>query len=94
MTGVRGTTRWAHGIVSKKIINMDSGDGRHVLCSWDTCEDDGYELYKVRVNTGAEGYETRYMNYVFCSERHKQYWLANCTPGSNNNLPPGFRTRR
>jgi len=91
---VRGTTRWAHGIVQKKVINMDSGDGRHVLCSWDTCELDGYELYKVRVNTAENGYEERIMNYIFCSERHKQYWLANTRPGSNNNLPAGFRTRR
>ena len=91
---VRGTTAHRHAVIQKKIINLDSGDGRHILCSWDTCELDGYELYKVRVNDSKDPSHPRYMNYVFCSERHKQYWLANCTPGSNNNLPPGFRNRR
>ncbi len=88
---VRGTTAWNHARLMRKIINHDSGTGRHIICSWDTCENDGFELYKVRVNTAQEGYEKRYMHYVFCSERHKQYWLENVRPGSNNNLPPGLR---
>jgi hypothetical protein len=88
---IRDTTQYRHAIIQRKIINHDSGTGRHILCSWDTCENDGYELYKVRVNTANEGFEVRYMNYVFCSERHKQYWLANIRPGSNNNLPPGYK---
>jgi len=88
---IRDTTAYRHAIIQKKIINLDSGDGRHVMCSWDTCESDGFELYKIRVNTAAPGAEPRHMNYVFCSERHKQYWLNNVRPGSNNNLPPGYR---
>lgn len=88
---VRGTTAHNHAIIAKKVINHDSGTGRHIICSWDTCENDGFELYKVRVNTAADGYEARYMHYVFCCERHKQYWLNNCRPGNNNNLPPGYR---
>lgn len=88
---VRGTTAHRHAVIQKKVINRDSGDGRHIICAWDTCELDGYELYKIRVNTAEDGYEVRYMHYVFCSERHKQYWLANCRPGSNNNLPPGYK---
>lgn len=35
--------------------------------------------------------DERYMNYVFCSERHKMYWLNTLHPGSNNCLPPGWR---
>jgi hypothetical protein len=91
---VRGTTRWQHAITQKKIINHDSGDGRHIMCAWDTCERDAFETYKVRVKTHADGRggaDIRYMNYTFCSERHKQYWLANIRPGSNNCLPPGFK---
>jgi hypothetical protein len=88
---VRGTTAHRHAVIQKKVINLDSGDGRHVICAWDTCELEAYELYKVRVNTAADGAQPRYMNYPFCSERHKQYWLANCRPGSNNNLPPGYK---
>lgn len=87
---VRDTTAWRHAITEKKVINHDRG-GTHVMCAWDTCEKDSFENNKVRVNTAADGAEPRYMNYTFCSERHKQYWLANIRPGSNNNLPPGFK---
>jgi hypothetical protein len=69
---VRGTT---HAIIQKKIINNDSGDGRKIICAWDTCTNDGYELYKTRVNTAAAGYGAHYVQYVFCCERHKQYWV-------------------
>ena len=88
---IRDTTAYKHAIIQRKLINHDSGDGRKLMCCWDTCELDSYELYKVRVNTANDGYEVRYMNYTFCSERHKQYWLNNCRPNNNNNLPPGYR---
>jgi hypothetical protein len=87
---VRDTTAWRHAIHDKKVINHDRG-GTHVMCAWDTCERDGFETNKIRVNNAKPGQEPRYMYYVFCSERHKQYWLANVRPGSNNNLPPGFK---
>jgi hypothetical protein len=89
---VRGTTAWQHGIIQKKVINHDSGTGRHIICAWDTCTNDGVEMHKVRTNTGAPGEQKRYMDYVFCSERHKMYWVEQArNPGSNNNLPPGYR---
>jgi hypothetical protein len=80
---VRGTTAWRHAIVMKKVINRDEGgwgnptsSGTHyVLCAYSACEKDGYEMYKVRVATHADGYEERYMNYVFCSQSHKEAWL-------------------
>lgn len=86
----RDTTAWRVGIHERKVINHDRG-GTHVMCAWDTCERDGFETYKIRTNTAKAGREPRYMTYVFCSERHKQYWLNNVRPGSNNNLPPGMR---
>lgn len=94
---VRDSSEWRHGIVQKKVINHDSGDGRKIICAWDTCENDGYEMYHIRVRTHDETYakadprNERFMHYVFCSERHKQYWLAAIRPGNNNNLPPGLR---
>jgi hypothetical protein len=101
---VRDSTEWRHAIIQKKVINLDHDGNRHVMCAWDTCERDGFEMYKVRVKThnpdfaevtilpnGVVMPNERYMNYVFCSERHKQYWLASIRPGNNNNLPPGFR---
>jgi hypothetical protein len=87
---VRDTTRGRHAIIQRKIINHDSGTGRHILCSWSDCELDGFELYKVRVKTGNAD-DPRYMNYVFCTERHKQYWLNDVRPGGGNNLPPGYK---
>jgi hypothetical protein len=89
---VRDSTEWRHAILDKKVINMDRG-GTHVMCAWDTCERDAYENYKVRTNTAAPGYQPRYMNYTFCSETHKQFWINNMRPGSNNNLPPGVNPR-
>lgn len=80
---VRGTTRWQHARVEKRIINRDEGgwgtvtsSGTHyTLCAWLDCDNDAFELYKVRVATHEEGYEERYMNYAFCSEKCKNHWL-------------------
>jgi hypothetical protein len=80
---VRGTTKWQHARLQKKIINRDEGgygkvteSGTHyVICAWSTCTNDAYELYKVRINEGAPGYEPRIINFAFCSEKCKQHWL-------------------
>jgi len=88
---VRGTSKWRHGIVQKKVINLDHDGDRHVMCAWDTCERDGFETNKIVERDNAPGHESKTITYVFCSERHKQYWLASIRPGNNNNLPPGYR---
>jgi hypothetical protein len=80
---VRGSTAWQHARVQKLIINRDEGgDGRvtgsgthYVLCAWLDCSNNATEIFKVRVNTAQQGYEDRYMNYAFCSERCKEHWL-------------------
>ena len=87
---VRGSTQWKHAILQKKVINLDHDGNRNVMCAWDTCEKDGYESFKVVKHLGKEKGE-RTMTYVFCTERHRQYWIASMRPGNNNNLPPGFR---
>jgi len=74
--------------VSKKVVNMDHAGDRFVMCAWDECEKDGYELYKVRVNYGTPG-APHILSYVFCCERHRQYWIHNHR--SYGNLPPGYR---
>lgn len=103
---VRDSTEWRHAILQKKVINLDGGgwgDHGHVLCAWDTCTNEGYESFKVRVRTHEEGQPEyvkvndvwmpnwRYMNYVFCMERHKRYWLEAIKPGRSGMLPPGYR---
>jgi hypothetical protein len=86
---VRDSSEWRHARLERKVINHDRG-GTYVMCAWDTCERDGHENNKVVVQNGqARGDNT--MTYVFCSERHKAYWLNNNRPGNNNNLPPGWK---
>lgn len=81
-----------HAIISRRAINLDhgvnGGPTKYVMCAWDDCEHDGYELYKVRLNTGKAD-TPRIVTHLFCTERHKQYWLNSTR--SYGNLPPGFR---
>jgi hypothetical protein len=77
-----------HAIIQKKVINLDHGGSRHVMCAWDDCENDGVELHQTRVNYGKA--ETPHIvKHVFCSERHKQFWINSVR--SYGNLPPGFK---
>jgi hypothetical protein len=85
---VRDTTAWKHAIIQKKVINFDRG-GTYVMCGWDTCERDGYESFKCTVNDSAPGQEPKYITYVFCSERHRQYWINSIR--DMNNLPAGYK---
>ena len=85
---VRETTQWRHAILQKKVINLDHGGAKHVMCAWDTCEKDGYENNKVVVHEGVHG-NVRDITFVFCSERHRQYWLNSVR--DRDNLPPGYR---
>lgn len=101
------TTYQQHARLERKIINMDQ-NGAKVLCAWDECDRDGISLHEVRTheharNIGCESSLAKHITYPFCSERHKQYWLA-CTgemakhtEARNNGriagmLPPGYRT--
>jgi hypothetical protein len=85
---VRGTTEHRHAILQKKVINHDRG-GTYVMCAWDTCERDGYETFKCVERDSTQGYELRTITYVFCTERHRQYFI-NSTNGAGR-LPSGFR---
>lgn len=77
-----------HAIIAKKVINHDLG-GTHVMCGWEDCERDGVELHKVRINYGKPGYPDQIVNHVFCSDRHKMYFVH--SHRSYGNLPPGYR---
>lgn len=85
---VRGTTAWTHAILEKKVINLDRG-GTHVMCAWDTCENDGLESNKCVENIGAPGHERQTLTYVFCSERHRQYFIHSTVRA--NDLPAGYK---
>jgi hypothetical protein len=68
--------------IAKYVINNDRG-GTKVVCAWDECDRPGYEMHKVRVHEHAGSADcgspaAKHINYVFCSDRHRMYWL-NCT---------------
>ena len=73
---------------SKRVINLDAHGERAITCAWDECDRAGYELHKVRVNYGSAEVPA-VTNYVFCSERHKQYFIH--SHRRYGNLPPGYR---
>jgi hypothetical protein len=81
-------SKWTHGIVDKKVINLDHGGSRHVMCAWDDCERDGYETNKVIINYGKAN-TPHLVRHVFCSERHRQFFINSVK--AYGNLPPGFR---
>lgn len=77
-----------HAIITKKVINLDHAGNRKVMCAWADCDRDGYELHKVRVNYGTDAIPD-VLNYVFCSDRHKQYFIH--SHRQYGHLPPGHR---
>lgn len=91
-------------IVERKVVNMDrswSGQemGRFIHCGWDDCEKTGYECYKVRQHTERPGSPERILNWVFCSERHRQYFIQSSQQSAagyspeymHGKLPKGYR---
>jgi len=85
--------RREHAIIQKKVINLDhgvnNGPTKYVMCAWDTCENDGYELYKAIVHHEKPGYPLYTVTHVFCCERHKMYWVHNTK--RYGYLPNGYR---
>lgn len=88
---VRGTTKARHE--KKVIIREGQNDGDRIFCGWDDCDNDGIWSNRVRVNYGRDDpmngggrYDTW---YVFCSERHRQYFIN--SHRDHKNLPDGYR---
>ncbi len=77
-----------HALIEKPVINLDHAGDRHVMCAWDDCEKDGYELHKVRINYGKAD-TPQIVNHVFCSDRHKQYFIN--SHRAYGSLPPGHK---
>lgn len=69
----------------------DTNDGAVLLCGWLDCDRPGYETHKVREYLGFDPRHRGpiYTWYVFCTERHRQYFIHSTT--HNKNLPPGYR---
>ena len=115
---VRGTTAWQHAKIQRQVINHDNG-GQPLICMWMECDRRGYENYKHTacmhdvVHATCEWWDrqswehsgrTAHTDLVFCSERHRTYFVASTgrnalelldrTGLAHGNLPPGMRGRR
>ena len=71
--------------IAKKVRKIGDENRPWLLCCWQECEKDGVEMHKARVKEGTAGY----CFYVFCSERHKMYWVN--SHRDNGNLPAGWK---
>ena len=106
--------RREHAKLEKLAINLDNG-GRPLVCCWDDCDRLGSVLYKHTsclhdIRNGcafsderafsASG-RTAHLDYVFCSQRHRNYWVNAAgrnalesmarTGRAYGNLPAGMR---
>jgi len=78
---------------AKRVIM--GGSGIPVRCAWFECDKDGFELYKSvfhehRRDMACNDPRSEHVNFIFCCERHKQYYLHSHI--DMNNLPAGFKT--
>jgi len=85
---------------AKRIINGDvraaevEGRPLYLLCCWTECEKPGYDLHKARTHDHAPRLPcdhplSKHTWWVFCSDRHKQYWVN--SHRDMGNLPAGYR---
>lgn len=86
---VRGTTAWQHAKIGRQIINMDSGDGRHIVCAWDECDRMGLDIYthifcehdprkgceQADLDLLAIAGRVAHLKFPFCSHRHMSYYV-------------------
>jgi hypothetical protein len=65
-----------------------------INCVWFECDKPGYELYKAVFHEHARTMrcdhpQSQHINYVFCSERHRQLFLHSHI--AMGKLPPGYK---
>lgn len=78
--------------VAKKVLSSSTGEW--IVCCWFECQKPGYELYKAVFHEHAKELachhpQSQHVNFVFCSERCRQYYLHSHV--SMGNLPPGYQ---
>lgn len=79
--------------LARKVLSASTGDW--IRCCWFECGKPGFELYKSvfhehRRDMGCDHPMSKHINFVFCSERHKQLYLH--SHKDMWNLPPGHKT--
>lgn len=78
----------------RRVVDLQNAgrtDDDYLLCCWDDCYEHGVELHKTRLYLGDDPRHGGpiYTWYVFCSERHKMYWVN--APRGLYKLPAGFK---
>jgi hypothetical protein len=86
--------QWEHARIEKQVLSLDGENW--LTCCWFECEDKGYELHQAVTHDHARGLPcdhqlSKHIRYVFCSDRHKMYWVN--SHRSMGNLPAGERQR-
>lgn len=85
----------------RKILSVDKWQRGEVVwlpCCWDDCQRSGTTLHRTRYHSHARGIPCdhptlgKHVWYVFCSERHRQLFLASHRSGYGR-LPVGERGR-
>ena len=66
-----------------------------IRCNWFECDKDGFEQFKMVVHDHSklipcDHYLAEHVNYIFCSERHLNYYVE--SPRNHFNLPAGKKT--
>lgn len=77
--------------IAKKVLSR--GSGEWIRCAWFECERHGFELYKTIFHEHARTLPcdnplSEHVNFVFCSERHRQYFVN--SHRDMGNLPKGY----
>lgn len=81
------------------VLNMDKaaqGETCWLLCCWDDCDRQGFELHKTRFHdhpprTRCDDVNSKHPQYIFCSEAHRQLFIN--SHRSNGNRAPGTTAR-
>ena len=74
--------------IARKVINLDAGGDRKIVCCWDDCGRDGVELHKLLLHDHDERLgcraadakvipatgHTAHRWAVFCSDRHRLFF--------------------
>lgn len=63
--------------------------GRPLPCCWADCWTHGDDRHGVDVPHDAPKYPGEQLRYIFCSERHRAYWLN--SRNDRGNLPTGSK---
>lgn len=78
--------------IARKVLSASSGNW--IPCCWFECEKPGYELYKTVFHEHAKNLAcdhpmSQHVNFVFCSERCRQYYLNSHI--AMGQLPAGYK---